>query len=220
MAANQSLLDGEHEADVALVDRTMAMLVAHEQRQASSLREIGEHVLDEYFGGDATAVGERGPHKAKSFALLASRAKEGTNLRKVDLYRAAQMAIVHRSLPAEVRGGLSSSDLERLASIDDLGVRNKLAKQVAKGELRGGALKRAVARAGSAERGGGPKSAHDSVRMATKVSAALDEARQAGALKSRELDKLDGATRKTLSKQLRSLSTDLLELARKLAAKS
>lgn len=213
--AQEVEVTGEAAADEALVESTMQLIAAQDRAVAAGLRAIGEHVLDRYFDADEATVRSKRPHKDKSFARLAERAKAETSFRKRDLYRAVSMAIVWRSLSEQVRDKLDPTSLERLAGVDDLETRRQLAARNASGELDDRALKAAIARAGASEREGGPRPKPAAIKLAAAVEKAI-EAAQAEGLRKRDLKGLPAKEARDLAKRLRAAARELGALADKL----
>lgn len=209
-------VSGEAAVDDELVEHTMKLVLEHDRKSAQGLIAIGEHVLDHYFDGEETTARSKRPKKDKSFARLAERAKSESSLKKRDLYRAVSIAIVWRSLSAQVREKLEATHLERLATIDDVTRRQELAAKIADGELRGKALDREVTKAGGKERGGGPAPKHGAQKMSDAFERALDEIEKSGELGKRALRSIDKKARGGLGKRLRAIARRLSAIAKKL----
>lgn len=206
----------ERKADTTLVERTLALIEQHEDKTGARERAIGEHVLDEYFGGDVEAALAKTPRKPKSFALLAERAVERTRWTERDLRDAVSLAIVWRSLPVRVRAKLTARTLRRLASIDDVASRRAVAAKIASGEVKGAAAEQAIIDAGASERGGGRKPTPAHVRFASSLERAMTRAEETGALDRKAIGALDRDARGALAARLRETARKLTSLADRL----
>lgn len=194
----------ERAADRRLVERTLGLIAAHEESSVAGQRAIGEHLLDEYYGGDAALARSKSPVRGKSYALLAERVRE-SGWSANDLRRAIVIAIVYRDLPAAYRDLIAASLLERLGSIEDAGKRLDLAKRIASSELRGKRADAAIAKAGAPERSGGrPRKP-----AALKAIEALLRAGERTPVRARELGALDDTTRQDLRDRARALRKQL-----------
>lgn len=213
IAPNRRAVSGERSADSALVERTLEKLSTHDRVTFTSARAIGEHILDEYYGGDEQLVRSKSPVKPKSFASLAARSVEETQWDEADLRRAVSMAIVYRSLSESIRDRVPHTYLVRLASIEDLAVRRELAAQIASGELRGIRAKEAVARAGAGERGGGRPMMSSAMRFTHRIEDTIDRALAEGEVDVHDIEALTDVARAELAQRLDVAARRLRELA-------
>ncbi len=146
---------GEGRVDGALVGRSVKVMNAYDQVAIPARREVGKHVLDEYFGGDARAVKAKSPKKAKSFGALCEQAEDDTDWDAAKIREAVVAEVVARSLKATVASELRWTFLLLLYRVDALKVRRELAQKIVDGVLYGRVAKAAIL-AAAAPRGGGP----------------------------------------------------------------
>lgn len=197
----------EGKADLRLIERTLALIAAQEEASGAGRRAIGEHLLDEYFGGDAALVRSKSPLKAKSYALLAKRAPSESGWTEADLRKAVTIAIVYRSLPGAFRDLVPSYYLERLGSIDDEPARIALAKRIASSELRGKKADDAIAKAGTTERAGGRARKPAALKAIDALLRAGERAK--GEVTQAKLRTLDDETRQDLRARATALRKQL-----------
>jgi hypothetical protein len=209
----------EKRIDERLVERTLALIEAHEEASEASRRAIGEHLFDEYFGADEDLALSTSPVKAKSFAALASRADAGFGWGEDDLRYVVRIAIAYRSLPSSVREEIPASSLARLASIEDVAERRELAAKIASGELRGDALREAIAEAGAGESRGGRPRLPPALREGRKVVRAVMRLDERASFGVRRLRELDDAQRRELAEQIDEAVAKLRALAAALRRK-
>jgi hypothetical protein len=202
----------EKVANKKLVEQTLGLLARDDEARATGEREIGEHVLDAYFGGDHEAALSKSPRKPLSYAALAERAAAETMWTEERLRRAVKVAIAWRSLAAKVREGLSGRDLFRLASIDDIRVRRGVAAQLASGELMGRAADQAIAAAGASERRGGRAPTPPAEKLLSAVERALEGVAARSVAKG-----IADEAREALAERLRDAAERLRKLADRLA---
>ncbi|MCC7537022.1 MAG: hypothetical protein IT379_12450 [Deltaproteobacteria bacterium] len=205
----------ERKADGRLVSRSIALLLAHQERVADSERTIGEHLLETYFDGDVELARSKSPSKPLSFASLAERVERETLWDEHDLRRFVIVAIVSRSLALRVLSKLTPDQLYRLGSIDALVERRKLAARIASGELAGHAVRDAIAKAGAGERSGGPRSTPRAVRLARSLAKAVERIDDDDALLPRALRALDSETRTEVARALDAAADKLRALERR-----
>ncbi len=203
----------EARPDEALVDRTMALLDAHDRSVADSMREIGEHLLAEYFGGDEELARSRVAAKPLSYERLASRAELETSWDAADLRRAVTAALVHGSLPSALADRVPGTYLVRLDSVDDPSERASLAARIADGELRGHAAKEAITLASvSIRRGGRPKTPGP-LRLANALERLFERADDFAGLDPTAASELDELERAALAGRLDDAARRLTALA-------
>lgn len=204
---------GEAKPSSRLVARTMALLEAHDARQAESVLAIGQHILRTYFGGKLELAQARNPYKSKSYALLAERAAQETSWDAGALRRAVDAACVHRTLPAAIKKELKPGWYSRLAGLDDPEKRLEVAKKIATGELAGVAARREIARVGRDEAGGGRRVQPEAERALGAVERALASAGE-DAFDDESLEEIDD--KEALAARYLAASRALAELARRL----
>ncbi len=209
---------GEARADEALVDRSMELLHAHDERVADSVREIGEHLLESYFGGDEQLARSRVARRPLSYERLAARAEAETSWDAADLRRAVTAALVSRSLPSALAERVPATYLVRLDSVDDPSVRAELAARIANGELRGHAAKETITLASVGRRRGGRPPTPGPIRLANGLERLLDRSDDFGGLDPSAVQELDQLARASLAGRIDDVARRLAALAARIRA--
>ncbi|MCZ7682979.1 MAG: histone H1-like repetitive region-containing protein [Sandaracinaceae bacterium] len=209
---------GEARADEALVDRSMELLHAHDERVADSVREIGEHLLESYFGGDEQLARSRVARRPLSYERLAARAEAETSWDAADLRRAVTAALVSRSLPSALAERVPATYLVRLDSVDDPSVRAELAARIANLELRGHAAKEAITLASVGRRRGGRPPTPGPIRLANGLERLLDRSDDFGGLDPSAVQELDQLARASLAGRIDDVARRLAALAARIRA--
>jgi hypothetical protein len=206
----------ETRADLALVERTVELIVEHERGSARSLRDVGESILAEYFGGDLALVKSRSPAKPKSYQLLAERAADAAGWDERDFRRAVTVAATARSLPAALASKLSMSHLLALAAIDDPTVRVDAATKIARRDITGDDAKAMLAKLAATERHGGRPRMLGPIRATGQIERALAHADDAGDFEAAEIRAVPAPQRPALADRLDQLAEKLQQLAQRL----
>ena len=215
--ARPSAPAAERRANEVLVEQTIELLHAHERIVGQSFVRIGEHLLEEYFGGDVDLARSHDPTKPRSYARLVARAGAETDWDVADFRRAVVIALVARSLPSAMVEKIAPSRLVRLAAIDDPTERTALANRVANGELDDLTFRELVSRASGADRrGGGPKRMAGPMRIAAGVERILDLGDEVDAFDAKEIARVPETARNAIRHRLRAAIERLQVMVRAL----
>lgn len=170
--------------DRALVDRTMALLVAHDRAAIPWRREVGAAVLDGFFVGDGAKVRSWQAARKLSFQELAKRmVDDATAWSEMSLRRAVWAEIVARALPRPIGSELAWSYLWRLHAVWNLKTREALARRILAEELVGRAARDAIDLAAARERGDEAPGRPAAATVMRRIKEILD-----GALANRSFD--------------------------------
>ncbi len=212
--ATAERIAAEPKVDLALVEKGMALLVAHDRVAEPAVRKAGAFVFEEYFGGDEKLVRSRNPVKGLSYGALAERAENETSWDAVKLRRAVAAVIVARALKASVVSEIAPTFLWLMYPIEDPETRRALAEKIVNGELYGDAAREAIARAIEKERGRPPAVRRPSVAVAISgLWRAYEKAKSRQTFSLSNLRRLDEKEAKKDAGDARRLAAALVALA-------
>lgn len=210
----------EARPDERLVLRTVEKLHEHDRAVTASMRDVGETILADYFGGDEELAQSNSPVKAKSYARLAALASEETEWKEEDLRRAVKLAIVAKSLPDQVASAISTTRLLRIAGIDDPAKRREFAAVVARGEMSEPEFRARIAPLTGERRRGGRIAAVAPVRFVAMIESAVETGEEIDAFDADQIARIPETALPTLERRLRTAIGKLEDLLRAVRARS
>lgn len=217
-------LRGQDKVDKALLDQAVEHLNAlHEEKALELVVEMGEYVLNTFFGGDTGNLGAEKVHA--SWRALAKR--DDLNVSHSQLWYSVAIVAQYRQLPAGVGKALNISQHRRLVAVQDPDAKLRLAKKAADDGLTVKQLEAEIARQRKKEkqsRGGRPAlPAHIKalrrlpklVEPMTQVSVTADDVALVGTEQMEELRDQLVAQIETLSAAKREIDESLREFRKR-----